>query len=449
MRVPEIIGLSFLIICGMAEGVRGENLATKNLARSEDHIVIKGELLGEMVGKKIANLRLFAFSGGKLAPIPYQIDELDSKGSFVFTHGEQKGEDEDKGLLDGNDELVFMAWDTGDRAAKNTWPDDAKGGLEIEITDPMTGTKAWAYLFFFEQPPAPSDRDYIRREQENERYLIESLNYNIGGPANTLYYDRWNIITPEGKKGPDLVDRLKIRARVKLKIGPAFNVALENLIKTRVVGWINGPVRVVVHGTGYLKFGMLKIPIKKGTGHANNFYYPNCFIMPTQLNIPFNLGMFLKEFRLYGDTDFNHNAYGWVYHDPQNWEGVILDGVMSEAETKLEKNFVHDWHYYTGKAGIYFHRIYFPMDWGLPMTRGLYYLDDKNLVDQPEDEPGRTEVGYDFGNTFVKLKKGSYIFYMHYYFLKGFEEGFEKKIMAIADNPLKIEVVEKMSANAR
>src|SRR3989337_2666926 len=121
---------------------------TKTIKRTEVPALVQGSALKALDGKPIASMSLMVIKkvGGKLEPIPFQIDERDASGSYVFNQGPEKSADADNGALDGNDELAFMVKDTGDQAPKAVWPPDATIGVEIKVIDTTDGGLGWAYL---------------------------------------------------------------------------------------------------------------------------------------------------------------------------------------------------------------------------------------------------------------------------------------------------------------
>ncbi|MFN2167999.1 MAG: hypothetical protein ACK2U9_17290, partial [Anaerolineae bacterium] len=80
--------------------------------------------------------------GGTWSQIPFQVDEVDASGAYVSN---------EDGLLDGNDEVVFMAKDLG---GQTTGAPSSSGGqplasiwYTIEVSDPLVaGAKGWAYV---------------------------------------------------------------------------------------------------------------------------------------------------------------------------------------------------------------------------------------------------------------------------------------------------------------
>ncbi|UCD86066.1 MAG: hypothetical protein JSU92_07700 [Deltaproteobacteria bacterium] len=422
----------------------------KTITRTEDPVIMEGKLLPELMEKKIENLRLFAFSGGEFKPIPFQIDEKLPDGSYVLPQlapGMCEGKDvsandEDQGLFDKNDDLVFLVKDIGDRAAKSHWQAGYDKGMEIIVTDPLTDGKGYAYLLHFDSPPPPLEVDYVTtRPDGKDHTIIEAVTYTLGDVSSEFYYDYLSIVGNDGKKGPDLLDRLeKIRAKVKTRrlfLSIDFRFGFDVVTKTIPIAKKDGPVRIISRSKGVLDFKIIKI---EASGWGETFYYYNHFSRPIILELPVSLDKFLSDFDLYGACDFTKETYGSTVYDPVNTGGALLDGKMGEAEKAMTTGVDHDWVLGTSPTmGTIFQRLFFPPEWLEHVNRGSYILDDETIDDEPEDNPGQVHVGYHFGNFVKCLSKGRHVYWEYYYFPEKFKWGEQDKILNILDNPVKTE----------
>jgi hypothetical protein len=156
------------------------------LNRPKDPVVLNGSSLTPLVGADVGKIVGFRYVGG-WQQIPIQIDERDvvdlakpynasAKGVAVLQYCDPNtytGADSNL-LFDGDDELVFMAFDAGDKASG---PDPsgvvANSGLEIRITDPIDGGVGYVYLFRTTGGLAPG---------AGQQYV--SYNFNVIGKPN-------------------------------------------------------------------------------------------------------------------------------------------------------------------------------------------------------------------------------------------------------------------------
>jgi hypothetical protein len=111
-------------------------------ARPHDPVVIRTAALTEVVDRDPTHYRLYVANSDRLVPIPFQVDARDAQGRYVFdeTPGGGVGTP-----FDDDDELVFMAKDTGARIAPECLPGGSPPS-EIEVRDPVTGARGYAYL---------------------------------------------------------------------------------------------------------------------------------------------------------------------------------------------------------------------------------------------------------------------------------------------------------------
>ena len=102
-------------------------LEKRTISRTSDFIIVYGKNLTRNLHKKADKMSLLALIDDKVKAVPFQIDEITQEGKLVLPErpaSEKKSDetalkDDDDGLLDENDELVFMIWDTGARLDKD------------------------------------------------------------------------------------------------------------------------------------------------------------------------------------------------------------------------------------------------------------------------------------------------------------------------------------------
>ncbi len=423
-----------LILAGCPE-VSAETLQHKTLQRKEDAIIIAGSELKTLTGARIDSLRVFSSRENKFSPIPYQIDERDAKGNLVLPEGERLNRDDPPGTLDKNDELVFMAKDLGDRIRLDN-NDNIKDALELELTDPLTGQQGWAYLLRFGNPPAPSPVDYIDYSAEANR--VDSSYYTIGFIPGQLTIDYEAIHGCRGGSNQDIIDRLKLRIKAKLRrhlSGLSFG-RTEDDFRLKILSYKDGAIRIIVKGKPkvYLVFGWY-LPFES----MNEYYYLNHRESLQIINIPVKLSKIFSQFRFQGLMDHNHLARGMTFYNSKNLQGFKIDGKTSEGERNMDLS-EYEWMALTGPQGTelnLFERV--P---GLEkLKRRLIYQDDAELNDPPESEPGTfPTAGYEVD--FTEADKGILSFHIRTYFLPSFKPGDEIEYLNIYKHPLELKTKE-------
>lgn len=415
---------------GESAGAAGEK---KSLTRTEDPVVVLPKSLPTMSGAQIKMLALFVMTGGKFSPLPFQVDERGADGYFVYTKGPEAKPANGNGKYDGNDELVFMAWDLGDQApAGAALPCPAVKAVEIEIKDPLAGGKGWAYLAECKATPPLSKTDYVRQDADAQRDWVRTDRYHFAEQKGESYFDRLALRGADGKVGASLIDRLKGRGHITA-IGNMVSIDTpESDVHGRLMAWIDGPVRVVHFMTGYLKFSIIKLNIG---GHSENLFYSNFFVTPITADTPISPSSVLSSFTLRYTIDWLKDFEGAKYYDPVNTKGVVLDGKMSPEEKALDYKTGHEWYALTGPKGNLMVRMILPDKWRKIIPLKLYYVDDVNAKDPPESDPGQRCPGFML-DSMVNMPPGTYKYFLYYMVPLQAPPGSVPALLNIQDKPL-------------
>jgi len=395
----------------------------KTLTRKNDPLVLPGDLISLFHGVQNRHLRLFSHNGNQFSIIPFQIDERDPEGEFILTNGEAAGKDVDNGLFDHNDEIVWLAKDTGGRVSKSEWMSLGDRSTEIVIIDPKDESqKGWVYLIHFpENPPPLSPKDYVRYTPGDE--IVQSDYYTLKYMKGSPFY--MDIICPEeaGGSGEDFFDRVKVRLSVEAFFHLIHIDKSEEDFKSFVIGWKDGRVRVLRRVENYFR---ILFNLSSPSIFSVNEYYERLTYTPVQLTIPFRLKWVFNTFginnwtwRIYGD--FPGLKGGLAYTD-RNLDGFHFTGNHSSEyiETTIDTSRFH-WGYNTKEGvGIWFPNLLLPeMLYGIVT---LYVVDNESYLDPPEDTPGLIGGGMkgcwdDFNPDLMeKLEPGTYELSLDTYF---------------------------------
>jgi hypothetical protein len=392
----------------MARAGSGE---AKSLVRSEDPVVVPADKLGAMQDAPIRKLALLAYRDGAMKPVPFQVDERKKDGMFIYKEGPDAHPGEADNKYNGPDELVFMAWDTGDRAPDGTaLPCSPVRAAQLTVSDPVKGGKGYAYLAECGDEPPRSSVDYVRNEYDGQRDWVKTDRYHFAEQRGSSYFDRLALRGTSGKVGPNLVDRIKGRGKIVVAGGIMTINTPESDLKGSIRAWIDGPVRVVHLMVAYIQFSVIKLNIG---GEAQNLFYPDFFVTPIQVNTPINPGSVLRSFEMRYAIDWLQDMDGAKYYDPVNTKGVVLDGKMSDDENKLDYNSSHDWYALTGPQGNLVVRQILPEQWRKIVPLKLYYVDDLTQLDPPESDPGQRCPGF-FLDAMADIPAGKYKYYLYY-----------------------------------
>src|SRR2546426_1944790 len=116
-------------------------LETKTLQREQEPVIVRTGLLAGLPDRETSRYRLYAVWHGRLEPVPFQFDARGADGELILSEDGAETEF----TFGDDDELVFMAKDTGDRAPNDLLPADADAALEFTVVDRARAGTAWAY----------------------------------------------------------------------------------------------------------------------------------------------------------------------------------------------------------------------------------------------------------------------------------------------------------------
>ena len=439
----------------------------KTLKRTVDPVVTDSSDFGRLLGKEIGKLRLFAENGGKLETIPFQIDEISPDGEYLFQvqnkHGawkkvERKIGKDGAGILTEKDELVFIARDSGGRVPREGWP--TPEGVEIEIIDHLDGGKGYVYLFYFDSPPPLSPKNYVDYRPEGELTITEEYGFGFSDPKHPAVFNIVAFVNAMKDQKP--LDRLMangILDRFKLKVQITFFFKMlrmnwdENDAHAYPVAYIDGPVRVI-ELVDYSMDLILGIPSPKL--RRTLFNYPGRTVIPNELFIPFRPSIFISQASALAAFDFRSRASGAIVYNALMPNGVRVNGHMEPEEIELaSKKFTltkdfPNWIAYVGDFGGVLGRLrmndrmwkeFKYLESKKTFWYSVHYIDDKNLKEGNEDEPGRYgEFGWQIQGV-ADVRRGHYVIDMILFAAKDFKKGDEQKYLNVDDSPLETKVI--------
>lgn len=421
--IKKSVILSIIITIIFVQGVALSNDG-KTLKRTMDPVIIKGMDCGFILGHPISNYNVYSYKDDKLNIIPFQIDKV-INGNYVLTSGKDKSTNSNNNF-DKDDELVFMVKDTGNKI-KNYKFKDAISCAEIEVTDPETSDKAWVYLVLYKTATQKSTVDYVNYNAD--KLTITAENYiaafNKEHPVAASFYAFGKGL---GGDGTNFLDRVKTRISMT-SMGITLNYTEDN-IKVKEYGYIDGPVRVIVHTKNITPL-ILGIPASS-TEQDTIYYY-------TYADFPFAAKFPIKPsaFHVTIIDDFR-NAIGWKFYSSTNLAGHVIDGKMDDSDKSLNLS-PWKWSVLTNDKFGFWSRCIMPAE--SPVKAHLYYNDNATAVDSHENVKGELPgIGYDFKEGWSNLKTKSTKFNLVHFYTKSYSRGMEKEILNVHDNPLKTSI---------
>ena len=234
-----------LLLCfvlGLASWVLGsrpvlaeEATETAPLTRTLEPVILTGSQVSNFTNLPIDEIFLYQYDGAQWKQIPIQIDKVMGDGNYT-SH--------EDGLLDWNDEIVFMAKDTGVKSAsEQAILQDlsiSEGWYEILVQDPLdAGRAGWVYLVHSDQLTHTATQQYVNFNAGFHR--VETDSYRLGLGVTHIGVDNLRL----GGSTVNILDRTKISINCPFPTCPINDSIIrpvaDNLVK-------NGPIRLLLRG---------------------------------------------------------------------------------------------------------------------------------------------------------------------------------------------------------
>ncbi len=419
--------LILLLFSNMGRTLNVKFLTTKSLTRTIDPVIISAQTTN-FQGHKIDNFRLFSCQKGELTPIPFQIDER-KNNAYLLPEGPEPNPGD--GIYNDEDELVFMAKDSGDKC------DPGPGWYEIKLLDPVKKTEGWVYLSFDKNLPL-SQTSYVRYDPNNN--LITTTKYFLRFNHNhPIFFDQLGIQKDAGGNGKNIIDRMKIRFRAKLVGGFISISKTEEDFETKLLAYHTGPIRIIRLTKNWQNL-FWKIP----TPAANivTIFYDSSFEFPVVVDLPFDVGLFLKKISFRVSTDMKKIAGERIFYNSNNINPIKINGKASRTIHPNPAPFSWMANAGTGKfpAG-WFNRIFWSAPGNPGISINLYFKDDLSSPDPPESEKGEYgDLGYEIKGL-ETVKKGKIFIKSVMYWFPSFSLEKLNDYLNIDDHPIKVFII--------
>jgi hypothetical protein len=200
-------------------------------------LLLRGYQLPQLLNTTVNRLEVLAIHGGKLRPIPFQVDEVLPNGLFALPYGPLLTAGPAVQILGPNDEMAMMMFDLGERAANPAQlPKDA---LEVTVADPLGGPERYAYIAAVRNPWRSTVR-YVDYDPRLER--IETDHYELSFRRELP--DDFRLRDHRGEASTNLISGFELRGKVTVLSMLQFRLT-ESDIDSRLLAYSVGPVRVI------------------------------------------------------------------------------------------------------------------------------------------------------------------------------------------------------------
>ena len=380
------------------------------LGRSIDPIELAGEEIPDMMGSEVSQIRVFSYHDGQAIVIPFQIDQKNSNGEWVWDGLLlEEGEEQDGAIIiddadppghaifDENDLIVFVANDGGERSETQGKELGAVSIAEVEITDPLNEGKCWVYVarYHSSEVPALSGIRYVRFLPAERRVIGQEYEFR--------YSTKHNAVIDALDVGEiPIFDRNKMRGTVTagisfLNTDIQFN---EESIQGSDVGYINGPIRIIKRSINYIR---TRSGMESPDVNCDQFYYPWHSEVPLLIPMSFPI----QKVSILVTNDYRNSHFKEAY--VEGLLGPIDLHARTEKDNLLAGQPGGDWIRLVGKSVSVSTLLKIPEEIRGYIDISPYLLNDITANNAPEGYPGADpEAGF-FLSTKRGIPRGEYV----------------------------------------
>lgn len=307
--------------------VGARSLLAQTALRFGDVVRVAGTDLRMFGGARLDHLALLACVHTNCRPIPFQIDQRDAGGNWVLDQGPEPNADQVSGVLQGSDLLLFMAADAAERGSRADLP-PATAAAEITIVDPASHDIRWVYFVRYPRIAPRSDASYVDYEPVNDRIrgAHVSLGFRNGVPD-------YLALNGNAAAGPNLLDRLKVRATASFLWGLIRFSRDEGDLTTQFVAWRKGPIRVIRRQRQWVRIGW---GIRSPTFGSYTYFYRDFAELPVSLRLNFPPRYFFGDIAVETVLDFR-DLSGWSLLAPSLPAAIAINGAMTPQKRAVNE----------------------------------------------------------------------------------------------------------------
>jgi len=425
--------------------------------RKYEPVVLRGGALSHFYDVPVNEIYLYAYTDSTQTyeMMPFQIDER-IYAEDPFNPGNDKMKRHsyflpDDGLLDNDDEIVFLIRDLGEKAPIGIWINNEEAKqyerLELKIYDPNDAeTKAYCYLFrsstILEE--VPKKYDFLFHAHEDS---VETNFYAVGlSKENNIIEDI--VLKPPFGNGVDIFDRQKLRFSGVIEYGFGIRLSVtEDVIETTdYLEYTQEPVVRLIRET--------RVALLSNLLEDMLAFYVTPKFYPFSATLKGGMGISEQALKdgfgidddiwVHFDTlrqswDFNENASGMKFHNSYNTE-VLIDGNPDQVDKTI--NFkshpelppIREWTLTSGVQGSFFNYAEFlDTTW---QTVQLYFEDNNSI--NTNDTGDSTSFG-DQGIQFLSQPEDSInleLGFTAYFLPSSFTKNEAEQLAYFVENPI-------------
>ncbi|VAW80091.1 hypothetical protein MNBD_GAMMA15-1212, partial [hydrothermal vent metagenome] len=251
-------------------------------------VVVQAGRLPALLGSPVDQITLLHYRDQHLSPITVQIDQRDTEGRFLL--GDENTPAVPTRFLSPMDEIVFRMADRATRLPPDAKTSEWTSLVEIEVGNPQTGNSGWVYAKASDVPRPMPDATLISYTKKTDS--VETGRYKIGFSRQRPFLIesfQWGL----SKQGwsPNVLDAMKIRHQGNMLGFLPFR-RTSNDYTSRLSYVKEGPLRVIRRTENRVR---ILWKFKTPALYIDYVMMPDSFIMDTIVDIPFKLGLILRD----------------------------------------------------------------------------------------------------------------------------------------------------------
>jgi hypothetical protein len=344
-------------------------------------VILTGDQLGCLAGTPVERIALSGCNE-TCAPIPWQLDERDAGGRLALTEGTEPNPDDPPGVVDANDELLWMLDDGGRPMRPAERPRSFECGLEIALRS-ANSPPVYAYAFVLPEPAPRSPRSYVRHDARRDTLAGQRVALGFGAPTPR----HLALLEADGSESPNLLDRLKIRVSTRF-LGLIPVGRNEGHLGAEQVAHRSGPIRLVRRQRlwVYVGFG-----IRSQLFASDTFVYRNFAELPVSFRLNYPPTHFFWPIEVNAILDFR-DLRGWELLVPGPDEPLRVGTIAPDRIERINET-TGDWFVLRRTDVTLVERLHLGSSLASVRARLSYAETDDER--EPEDVPGeRPAVGF-------------------------------------------------------
>lgn len=248
-------------------------------------VVIRGTQVPSMLGSAIGEIRLMNHAG---RDIPFQIDEVTSDGEYVLPSGTQPNDSAGNGVLDAQDEIVFMRDDISGVGPTVTSEAGLWGAPALEVRVGDEGSYDVLLMA----------RGGVAGVPRESRITYEPASQQIRTPHYTAAFgrDRFHFVQAGVHDSSGGYTLLARELRIEISLRAFWGIVpiryTEESIVCVVQRYKAGPIRLIRRGDFHLKLGL---GIKGSRAVVYQMCYPDLVVVPVRVHLPVRFRSFFQD----------------------------------------------------------------------------------------------------------------------------------------------------------